>query len=114
MDHTISIIAEDDKYELKDVCPKKLAKRRHSRKPYLDKRRDKENKGKMSWTLALYGTEAMAKEAGMSIKQYRNQITKACYLDYDDPIAQRETTIKNIDRIQKRLDKMEIQEVHVT
>lgn len=114
MTHVISIIAEADKYELKGVDPKKLAARRHSRKEYMDRRRDKENAGKHTWTIWMYGTPAMAKEAKMSLKEYRNQIIKACYLDYDDPVAQRKKTIKNIHRIKNWLDKMKIEYVHVT
>ena len=114
MDHVISIIAEDDKYELRHVCPKKLASRRHSRKKYMDMRRAKENAGKHTRTIGMYGTPAMAKEAELTLKAYREQIIKACYLDYKDPIAQWEKTIKNTNRIKTWLDTMKIQYVHVT
>jgi hypothetical protein len=40
-------------------------------KPYKEWREEKENFGKFTWTLALYGTEAMAKEAGMSLEDPR-------------------------------------------
>jgi len=61
----------------------------------------------------MYGTPAMAKEAKLSLKEYRNQIIKACYLDYKDPVAQRDKTSKHIQKIQKWLDKMKIEYVHV-
>ena len=114
MDHVISIIAESDKYELKGVDAKKLAARRHSRKEYMDRRRDKENAGKHTRTIGMYATPAMAKEVWLSLKEYRNQIIKACYLDYKDPVAQWKKTIKNTDRIKNWLDKMKIEYVHVT
>lgn len=114
MDHMISIIAEADMYELKGVDPKKLAARRHSRKEYMDRRRAKEHAGKHSWTIGMYGTPAMAKEAKLSLKEYRNQIIKACFLDYKNPVAQRDKTAKNIGKIQKWLDDMKIEYVHVT
>lgn len=51
MTHVISIIAEADKQELKDIDPKKIAARIHSRKEYKDKRMKKEIDGKLTWTL---------------------------------------------------------------
>jgi aminopeptidase len=34
----------------------------------------------------MYGTEAMAKEAGLSLEEYWNQIISACFLDEADPV----------------------------
>ncbi len=113
MTHVISVIAEADKYELKDVDPKKLAARVASRKPYKEKRMKKELDGKMTRTLGLYGTEAMAKEAGMTLEEYRDEIIKACYLDKEDPIAERKRVISAIEDIKHKLDEMKIERVHV-
>jgi len=113
MTHVISVIAEADKYELKDVDPKKLAARIHSRKEYKEKRMKKEMDGKMTWTLGLYGTQAMADEAKMSIEEYRDEIIKACYLNFDDPIAERKKTEENISIIKNKLNALPIERVHV-
>ncbi|HBB04693.1 TPA: hypothetical protein DCZ39_07560 [Patescibacteria group bacterium] len=113
MTHVISVIAEADKHELKDIDPKKLAARIHSRKEYKEKRVKKEMDGKMTRTLGLYGTQAMADEVGMSLEEYRNQIIKACYLDYDDPIAERKRTFKNTEEIKNKLNALQIEYVHV-
>lgn len=113
MTHVISIIAEADKHELEGVDPKKLAARRHSRKEFFDRRTKKENEGKMTWTLWLYGTQAMADEAGMTLEEYRNEIIKACYLDADDPIAEWKTTIAGIERIKNALNALPIDTIHV-
>jgi len=114
MTHVISVIAEADKHELKDVDPKKLAARRHSRKEYMDRRNKKENEGKHTWTLGLYGTQAMADEANMSIEEYRDEIIKACYLDFDDPIAEWKKTFEKTEEIKNKLDALPIEWVHVT
>ncbi len=74
MDHVITIIAEANKYELKGVEPKKIMLNGLSMKPYMDWRNEKENKGKLTWTLAMYATSAMAKDAGMSLKGYWEEI----------------------------------------
>ena len=113
MTHVISIIAEADKHELEGVDPKKLAARRHSRKEFFDRRTKKENEGKMTRTLWLYGTQAMADEAGMTLEEYRNEIIKACYLDADDPIAEWKITIAGIERIKNALNALPIDIIHV-
>jgi len=113
MTHVISIIAEADKHELKDIDPKKLAARMASRKPYKEKRIKKELDGKMTRTLGLYGTEAMAQEAGMSLEEYRNEIINACYLDAEDPIDERKKTIASIEYIKNKLNNLNIERVHV-
>lgn len=113
MTHVISILAEADKHELKDVDPKKIATRLHSYKEYKEKRMKKELDGKMTRTLGLYGTEAMAQEAGMSLEEYRNEIIKACYLDADDPIAERKKTFEATEKIKKALDDLPIEWIHV-
>jgi len=113
MTHVISVIAEADKHELKDIDPKKMAARIGSRKEYKEKRVKKEMDGKMTRTLWLYGTQAMADEVGMSLEDYRKEIINACYLDYDDPIAQRKKTVKNIEGIKDKLNALPIEYVHV-
>lgn len=113
MTHVISILAEADKYELKWVDPKKMANRVKSRKPYIEKRTQKELEWKMTWTLCLYGTEAMAKEANMSLEEYREQIINACYLDEDEPIKHWQKTANEIQNIIDKLNNLKIQKVHV-
>ena len=113
MTHVISVIAEADKHELKDIDPKKIAARIHSRKEYKERRQKKEMDGKMTWTLALYGTQAMADEAGMLLESYRQEIIKACYLDQKDPIAERKKTFEATEKIKKTLDDLPIEYLHV-
>jgi len=113
MTHVISVIAENDKYELKWVDPQKLAKRVSSRKQYIEKRTQKELEGKMTWTLGLYWTQAMADEAWLSIEEYRKQIINACYLDEENPIEHWKKTNSEIERIIEILNKMKIQKVHM-
>ena len=55
----------------------------------------------------------MADEAKMSLEEYRNEIIKACYLDKDDPIAERRKTFEATEKIKKSLDDLPIEWVHV-
>lgn len=113
MTHVITVIAESDKHELQDIDPKKIAARMHSRKEYKEQRIKKEMDGKMTRTLWLYGTQAMADEVNMSLEEYRNEIIKACYLDKDDPIVEWKKTFEATEKIKKTLDALPIEWVHV-
>lgn len=112
-DSFLSIDSTIDKYELAKVPPKKIMTRSKSMKPYLNWRDEKENKGKLSWVLALYGTEAMAKDVGMSAKEYWNQIIKACYLDEKNPVKKWKEADNEIYRIIGILNKLKIKKLHI-
>jgi len=113
IDHGVSIIAESDKYELADVDPKLIMRRQKAMKPLMEWRDAKEAAGKFTWTLGMYGTEAMAKEAGMSLEEYWEQIIKACYLDEADPIAKWKDTAKELERLRGELNKLEIDKLRI-
>jgi aminopeptidase len=113
VDHSIFVISEVDKHELEDVDPRKIMRRGLAWKPYMDWRNDKENKGKYTWTLALYGTEAEAKEAGLTLKEYWSQIIKACFLDKKDPINQWKKVYKDLEKTREKLNNLEIDRLHV-
>ncbi len=113
IDHQVSIIAEADPTELKSVDPQRLFRTMDARRKFRDWLFAKEQENKFSWTLALYGTEAMAKEAGMSIKDYWDQIIQACYLDCEDPIAEWKKIQLEQERVKKALDALEIEWLHV-
>jgi len=112
-DHFISIISDTNKHELKEVHPKKIMAKSKAFKPYMDWRRDKENRGEFTWTLALYGTEAMAGEANLSLKEYWEQIINACYLDYDDPVIKWKEITEEVERVKIKLNGMQIKKLHV-
>jgi aminopeptidase len=113
MDHVVSILAETDKHELESIAPQKLMSYQQSFKEYKDWRDDKENAGRLTWTLGLYGTEAMAKEVNMSLKEYWEQIIAACYLNDPDPIATWNTTYNEVERLKEELNKLPIDMLHV-
>lgn len=113
MDHSLFILSETDMEALKGVPPEKIMARSRAFKPYQEWRREKENRGKFSWTLALYGTAAQAREAGLSEREYWGQIIKACYLDRPEPVAIWKKTDKEIRSVAKRLTHFSIKRLHV-
>ena len=106
MDHSVFLLAEKDPHALKGIDGKKIMRRGLALKPFMDWRHQKEWKGKFTWTIALYGTPAMAKEAGLSEKEYWNQIIKACFLDQKNPIAKWKQVYRDIEKYRSRLNKL--------
>lgn len=115
IDHTVHLIAENDKKELEGIDPKRIMRRGVAWKPFRDWENAKEMQGKFTWTIALYGTPAMAKEAGLFEKAYWNEIIKACFLDKKNPIQEWKNVYKDIEKYRSRLNKLspKIDKLHV-
>jgi aminopeptidase len=113
MDHQVSVIAESDPHALDTVDPARIMRRGKSMSQLLDWRGEKENAGDFSWTLGLYGTPAMAAEAGMSEQEYWQQIIHACFLDSADPLARWREVGERLDRTREQLDALDIERLHI-
>lgn len=113
LDHTISIIADPDPNELKGIDAKKIMLSRETQYPYREWLFAKEHKKKFSWTLGLWGTQAKADIVGLSLKEYWDQIIKACFLDKADPIAEWQKLTKMQNDIKNKLNELLIESVHV-
>ncbi|TSC55338.1 MAG: Thermophilic metalloprotease (M29) superfamily [Parcubacteria group bacterium Greene0416_79] len=113
-DHALFVVSEVDLHELEGVPPKRIMRRGLAWKPYMDWRREKENLGRYTWTIGLYGTEAMAKEAGLSERKYWNQIIKACFLDTRDPIREWRLVYARLEQTRRALNALPIDKLHLT
>jgi len=113
IDHTIGIIADPFPDELTDVDPKKIIMARDARKAIRDWFDVKEQANKYTWTIALWGVEAKAKEVGLSLKEYWDQIIQACFLDKADPIQEWRNISRFQEKVKNALDSMKIEYVTV-
>ncbi len=115
MDHSVFIIADKDMHLMDGIDPKKIMSRGLAMKPFMDWRRQKEAQGKFGWTICMYGTPAMAKEAGLSEKAYWDQIIKACYLDKADPKREWKKLYEEIESYKQKLNKLspQVDKLHV-
>ncbi len=115
IDHYLYIIADANPHELKGVDPKKIMEKGKAVKPFMEWRTEKENQGKLTWSLCLYGTPAMAKEARLTEEEYWQQIIKACYLDETDPVAKWKVFQKEIDAQRKKMNALskKVDRLHV-
>jgi len=109
----ISILAPESLTHLKDVDPAKIGRSLISRKILRDILDERENKGLFSWTLCLMPTEELAKNAGLSIKEYSEQIIKACYLDYEEPEKKWQEIFENAKQIKEFLNSLQIETLHL-
>jgi len=113
IDHRIGIISTSDPRELEGVDVDKLLVGRRTMRPYQRWIAKKEDEGRYTWTLALYGTAAMAREARLSLEAYWREIIAACFLEDTDPIGRWRATHREIARVKRRLDALDIDRLHV-
>lgn len=113
IDHSIFIIGETNPHSLKGVDPKKIMRRGLAFKPFQEWRDKKEGQGRFSWTVALYGTEAMAKEAGMSIEEYWKEIIRACYLEETDPVVTWKKMFRELESYRKKFTALKVDRFHI-
>jgi len=113
IDHLISIIGEADKFELQKVDAKKIMRQQNSRRPFMDWRAEKEGKGLFSWTVALFGTPAMAADVQLSEEEYWDQIIQSCFLNEKNPIEKWRETYRELERVRLTLNELQIESVHV-
>lgn len=112
-DHICFIISEPDIHYLEDIPAAKISTMNSARAPYMRMRELKEQAGKLSWTLCLYGTPSMAAEAQLTLEQYWEQIIEACYLREDDPVQKWKTVQQEIENIKDKLDNLQIEKLHI-
>ncbi len=112
-DHLLHVLCETDPHALKDIPPAKIMRSRQARRPLQEWQVAKEDAGRLTWTLGLYGTEAMAAEAQMSIEEYWEQIIAGCFLDEPDPVARWREVNAQIESHCERLNALPIERLHV-
>jgi len=113
IDHRLYIKATRDPLLLRKVPPKRIMLANEGKKIFKKWFFDKEDKGKLTWSLCLYGTANMAKEAGLTLKSYWEQITKACFLDKENCIKRWKDTFSMIYKIKSKLNKLPVDRFRV-
>jgi aminopeptidase len=113
VDHALHVMCETDPHALEGVDPAKIMRRRAAMRPVMEWQDAKENAGRFSWTVGLYGTEQMAAEAQMTIEEYWEQIIAACFLDDPDPVTRWTEVNAQIEGHCERLNSLSIDRLHV-
>jgi aminopeptidase len=113
MDHLLFIVSEPDIHVFEGIPSSRISMMNSARAPWMKMREKKEQEGKLSWTLCLYGTQSMADEAGLSLEEYWEQIIEACYLREEDPASKWKQVQSEIEAIKDKLDALEIARLHI-
>jgi aminopeptidase len=109
----IFLHAPESLTHLKDIDPARIGKAIVSRKPLKDILDHREEQRQYSWTLCLFPTEELARQAKMTFKQYAAQVVKGCYLDGDDPVSEWKRIHKEVTAIKKRLSSLPVKYFHL-
>jgi len=113
-DHRIYLYGDKDPFYLKYVDPKKIIKVNKKQTLIRKWMEKKEDAGKLTWTIALYGTNGLAKEAKLSEKAYWEVIEKACFLNHKNPVSKWREVSQTINNLQKKLTELKIHKLHIT
>jgi aminopeptidase len=104
IDAVIQIFAENNTKRLANVPPNKLKQNAASQREIVEIRSRRLLKpGGLA--IIPYPTEALAQEAEMSLFEYQAFVTKACFLDKEDPISEWKGLSRMQADIVKRLNK---------
>jgi aminopeptidase len=110
IDGIISIHAETNLKSLSNISPEKLRKRSASQREIRELYISHAKIGGLS--IIPYPTEAFAQEAEMSLFEYEDFVSKACFLDKPDPVKEWKSLSKQQEHIVSYLNKIE--NIHFT
>ena len=110
---TIAILGPESLTHLSGIDPNKISQSLKAKKNLREILDQREEKGLFGWTLCMYPTAELASHAGMSVKNYADQIVKACFLNRIDPIAQWESVFRKAKTLKKWLNRMNVSKYHI-
>lgn len=109
----IFLHAPESLTHLRNIDPKRIGKAAVAKKPLRDIMRQREETGALGWTLCMLPTQALAEKAGLSLRQYTNQIVKACYLNQTDPVTEWKQVFRKAAHLKNWLNRMDMTHCHV-
>jgi aminopeptidase len=80
--------APENTRSMTNISPERTRQQQKALRPWLDTRMRRAADGKMKWVGALYPSEGLAQEAGMSLEEYTDFVFQATFADRDDPVAE--------------------------
>jgi len=98
---------------LSGIDPGRMARALVARKPLREILEKREEVGDFGWTLCIFPTLELAKKAKLSMKRYTAQISKACYLDIDDPVREWKSVFRNAGAIKKWMNSLDVKFYHI-
>jgi aminopeptidase len=109
----VHIIAPDSLTHLSGIDPKRIAQTAIARKPFRDILVKREEVGQFGWTLCVCPTDEYARCAGLSKKEFTEQIIKACHLRAADPVKEWNRIFAEAMEIKNWLNGLPVTSYHV-
>jgi aminopeptidase len=109
----IYILAPESLTHLRGVDPKRIARTAIARKPYRDILVKREEKGQFGWTLCVHPTDEYARCAGLTRKEFTEQVIKACHLRAPDPVKEWRRIFEEATAIKNWLNALPVESFHV-
>ncbi|MGB9707544.1 MAG: aminopeptidase, partial [Microgenomates group bacterium] len=113
IDHRLYIMAPKDPLLLKETDPKKIILANQSKQIIKKWLFEKEDQGKLTWSLCLYPTEGLAKEAGLTLEEFWQQIIRACFLNEDEFLKKWQEVFLQINDLKQKLNQLSIEKIHL-
>lgn len=110
---SIFLHAPESLTHLSGIDSVKIGKAAIARKHLRDIIDKREEEGVFGWTLCMLPTEELAKHAGLSMKDYTNEIAAACFLNKKSPVGEWKRVYNDAARIKKWLNGMKVESFHI-
>jgi aminopeptidase len=110
---SIYLHAPESITHLRNIDPNKIGKATVARKYLRDILDKRDEQGVFGWTLCIYPTSELARYAKLSLKDYTEQIVKACFLNKVSPVSAWQNIFKNAISIKKWLNRMRVKFFHI-
>lgn len=107
------LLAPDSLMHLSGIDPKRIAMAAVARKPLRDILVRREEAGVFGWTLCLFPTAELAKQAGMTSREYAGQVADACFLREPDPVRVWCTLYEEVNAIRAWLNSLPVVSLHI-
>lgn len=110
---SIFLHAPDSLTHLRGIDPKRIGKTAVAVKYLRDILNLREERGEFGWTLCIFPTPELARQAGLSEKQYASQVIRACYLNTPDPVEEWKAIHRKAGAVKNWLNSLDIKRLHV-
>lgn len=107
------LLAPDNLTHLSGIDPKRIAAAAVARKPLRDILVRREEAGDFGWTLCLFPTAELARQAGMTSREYAAQVADACFLRESDPVAVWRRLYEEVNAIRAWLNSLKVDSLHI-
>ncbi len=110
---SIFLYAPESLTHLSDIAPGKIGKSTAAQKFLRDILNAREETGDFGWTLCMFPTPELARQAQASLTAYARQVVNACFLNRREPVKQWQQVFTRARSLKKWLNAMKVKYYHI-